>query len=211
VTAAAALAGVLALVAGFSDGVAYLRWHEFAANQTGNTVLLGLAAYRHDWPTALRVFGSIVSLLLGAGVAAALRTRFPPLVPLLLEAALLAGASFAERHSFQLDLVAFAMGVQNQALTTFAGLRLNTSFITGNYAQLGSTFADLVFGQPGTQRGRRIAILVTLVFAYAVGGASAAFSNERLPHGLLVIAVIVVALACVVHRARVGVQPASQA
>jgi uncharacterized membrane protein YoaK (UPF0700 family) len=208
---AAALAGVLALVAGFSDGTAYLRWHEFAANQTGNTVLLGLAAYHRDWPTALRVLGSIVSLLLGAAVAAGLRTRFPPVVPLLLEAALLAGASFVEGHGIQLDLVAFAMGVQNQALTTFAGLRLNTSFITGNYAQLGSTFADLAFGKPGTQRGRRVAILVTLVLAYAAGGTAAAFSNARVPHGLLIVAAVVVALACVVHRTRIGIQPASQA
>jgi uncharacterized membrane protein YoaK (UPF0700 family) len=202
---------VLALVAGFSDGIAYLRWHEFAANQTGNTVLLGLAAYRHDWPTVLRVLGSIFSLLAGAAVAAALRTRFPPIVPLLLEAALLAIASFVQRHGIQLDIVAFAMGVQNQALTTFAGVKLNTSFITGDYATLGSTLADFALGRAAAQRGRRTAILVTLVLAYAAGGIAAAFSNARQPHGLLIIAAVVAALACVVHRTNAADHPASQA
>jgi uncharacterized membrane protein YoaK (UPF0700 family) len=209
--AALVLAAALALVAGFADGIAYLRWHLFAANMTGNTVLLGLALIRGDSATILGALAPIASLVLGAAVASAVRDRFGRGIPLLLEALMLAIASLVLR-SVQLEIIAFAMGIQNQAIRTFAGITVNTSFITGDYAQAGTALVD-VLSAPRRARGQRtLAIVSALATAYALGAAAAALLNAKMPHALLLPVPIVLAIAYGVRRGDAGeAQPPSQA
>ncbi|HTW85423.1 MAG TPA: YoaK family protein [Candidatus Sulfotelmatobacter sp.] len=197
---AAALAAALALVAGFCDGIAYVRWGAFAANQTGNTVLLGIAAYHGDATMIERSLGAIASLAVGATIASLLRTRTSCVVPLSAEAATLAAASFVHGHAVQLDVIAFAMGLQNQAITTFAGVKLNTSFVTGHYTQIGVAIGDMLLGKDRDGAQRRLVILAALVVFYCGGGAAAAWSAARLEHALLLVVPIVLAIAYVARR-----------
>ena len=48
-----ACCALLCLACGVVDAAGYLAHGIFAANMTGNTVLLGLAAAGHQWPLAL--------------------------------------------------------------------------------------------------------------------------------------------------------------
>jgi len=208
--AALVLAAALALVAGFCDGIAYLRWHLFAANMTGNTVLLGLALVRSDGATILRALGPIASLIVGAAVGSAVRDRFGRGVPLLLQALVLAIASFVMR-GIQLEMIAFAMGIQNQAIRTFAGVQVNTSFITGDYAQAGTALVDVLSGARRARGSRTLTIVAALASAYALGAAAAALLNAHMPHALLLPVPIVLAIAYGVRRGATGeAQPESQ-
>jgi uncharacterized membrane protein YoaK (UPF0700 family) len=115
-------------------------------------------------------------------------------------------------RSVQLEIIAFAMGIQNQAIRTFAGITVNTSFITGDYAQAGTALVD-VLSAPRRARGQRtLAIVSALATAYALGAAAAALLNAKMPHALLLPVPIVLAIAYGVRRGDAGeAQPPSQA
>src|SRR5579862_2124319 len=89
-------AGILCLVAGFVDAYGYLALgHVFAANMTGNTVLLGIAAAEGDGGRTLTYAVTLIAFLCGALLASLAIRRYGkrPLV-LLGVALLLAGVPF---------------------------------------------------------------------------------------------------------------------
>ena len=94
-------------------------------------------------------------------------------------------------------MIALAMGVQNASISTFSGVAVNTSFLTGDYSQFGKALADLINVPGGHERVReRLAVLGPLLCAYAVGALCAAFLNA-VAYDILLIIPIVLAIAYV--------------
>jgi uncharacterized membrane protein YoaK (UPF0700 family) len=186
----------LAFVAGFADAFAYLRWHAFAANMTGNTVIFAVSLYR-DAGSALVPLMLILVFVAGSILGRAIVTRFAPAIGLFGEAALLIAGAFT-RDYLSLDAISMAMAVQNASIARFAGVRANTSFITGDYNRIGQAIADII--RSGSDESRRtISVLFPVVMAY-VGGALASALGSSLSVEILVVIPIVLALAFAVQR-----------
>jgi uncharacterized membrane protein YoaK (UPF0700 family) len=119
---------------------------------------------------------------------------------LAIEALILAGAAFID-VPFQLEAIAFAMGIQNSSLEKFADVKPNTSFITGNYTRLAEAASHWLFGRGGKKERDTIAVLAPLVVAYGVGAACAAAAiAAQIPHSLLIVVPIVAAVAYLQSR-----------
>ena len=189
-------AGALGLVAGFVDGFGYLRWHAFGANMTGNTVIFAISLHRNPM-SAVMPLTLIVVFLAGTFIGRAAADRLTPAAGLSGEAALLAAAAFAP-GSAALGLMSLAMGVQNASMSTFAGVRANTGFLTGDYSNLGQAIADCFFRRSDETR-RTVSILSPLIAAYAGGALLAAFFSTAI-YGELLVVPVVLAIAYATHR-----------
>jgi uncharacterized membrane protein YoaK (UPF0700 family) len=190
-----------ALVAGFADGDAFLRWHQFAANMTGNTVLLGIAAVNGNTAGALDSLMTIAAFV--AGCAAASLLEGSRATPLLVEAALLCAASFAQMHRWQLALVAAAMGIQNTTIAALGKVQANTSFITGDYGRVGVAATRLLTGRGGERERETLAVMIPLVVAYVFGAAFATLlSALRVQHALIFLVPVLLAVAYVARLDR---------
>ena len=138
---------LLCLACGIVDAVGYLRQGIFAANMTGNTVLLGLALAQWQRDRALDRIIPLLVFFPGAMLSRLLlvRTGRQPWIPLLLGAALIvvALAVMPDSKVF-LSLITFAMGVQSTAITQFAGVTLSTVVVTSTMARIAEALADRV-------------------------------------------------------------------
>lgn len=136
---------LLCTACGIVDAVGFVQHGIFAANMTGNTVLLGLSVAHGEWAHALERALPLVAFFLGAMLARLLLTWTGkrPWIPLLFEAALIALALvLLPSSTLSLALIAFAMGVQASAVTQFAGVTLSTVVITSTMARIAEAFAD---------------------------------------------------------------------
>jgi uncharacterized membrane protein YoaK (UPF0700 family) len=206
------LTAVLCATAGAIDVIAYLLYGRvFIANMTGNTVLFAASALQQKWGEAALRIGVILAFLCGifitrAGLrelAASLekRTRLAVLAIefILLLALVLVPYPHSTRVAL-LVLLAFALGAQNDAFRNIGGLRLNTSFITGDLEDLGAALADTKDSNHREQARKKVAIFFTTWTAYAAGallGAYGAFHIREkallIPAGLVVITAALVA------------------
>ncbi len=185
--AAVALSCLLALSAGSTDAMAYLRHHVFAANMTGTTVLLGLAAMHAALRPVLPGLAAIGGFLAGVVGSRWLHRAAGPAPGLLLACFLVTAGGLVAPELASIALLAAGMGAQNAAVTNFAGIRLNTAFITG----------DLVkFGQALAGESSAAVIVVPLLLAYTGGAALGAVARRHIafpwaiPAGLLALAAI---------------------
>jgi uncharacterized membrane protein YoaK (UPF0700 family) len=190
-------ASALALVAGFVDAFAYLGWHLFGANMTGNTVIFAISLYK-DVEHAYLPLALIVSFLAGAILGRAIMERFKSHTALYAEAGLLAAAAFAPGYA-ALPIISLAMGMQNTALGTFAGVAANTSFLSGDYTKLGQAAADIAIGRGSDRARQAISIIWPLIVTYVFGALISAFFNT-IPLRVLFVVPVVAALAIVTHR-----------
>src|SRR5579871_2208376 len=160
-------ATALALVAGFVDAYGYLGWHVFGANMTGNTIIFAISLYENAQRAYLPLM-LIVLFFAGAIIGRAIVDRFKSYIALYVEAGLLGVASFAPGYA-ALPIISLAMGMQNTALITFAGVAANTSFLSGDYTKLGQAIADAAVRR-GTDRARKtISIIWPVIVTYACG------------------------------------------
>jgi uncharacterized membrane protein YoaK (UPF0700 family) len=136
---------VLCTACGIVDAVGFVRHGIFAANMTGNTVLLGLSVAHAEWAHALERALPLVAFFLGSMLARLLLswTGKRPWIPLLCEAALIGLALvLLSSSTLSLALIAFAMGMQASAVTQFSGVTLSTVVITSTMARIAEAFAD---------------------------------------------------------------------
>jgi uncharacterized membrane protein YoaK (UPF0700 family) len=155
-------------VGGYVDAMGYLLLLQlFAANMSGNSILLGIALGQGQWRTALRqalpipLFVVGVALGVAVGLALARRgVRRRAAVLLALEVALLVafalyGSRFLHDGALRPDaawqdvlltaLLAVPMGMQNVALRRARGRSVGTTFVTGTLTSL----AEAVVGGLG--------------------------------------------------------------
>jgi uncharacterized membrane protein YoaK (UPF0700 family) len=175
------LAFAFAAIAGYADAIGYLRFRAFAGMMTGNTVLMGLAAFhRADLP-AWEYAGVLAIFFITSCIGYALLRRFhcPPLVLLIVEAAALLLPE-AIASAWAITLLVIAMGIQNP-LATRLGVPSNTTFITGDMLRFAQGVVGRLLPHPGHQPGFAIYGLAWL--GYAVGAAlgAALFGSFRWP------------------------------
>jgi uncharacterized membrane protein YoaK (UPF0700 family) len=190
------LAASLALAAGFADSSGYLRWHLFAANMTGNTVLFGISIVSRDLRQAGFVVAPIAGFFAGCIIAKSLLERFGPTKLLTLEIGVLTIAALLEDTRFGLVLVALAMGLQNTARAEFAEVKANTSFITGDYSSAAQAVVDLFRRRDVSAQRRTLTVLGSIIACYAVGAACAgALAGMHVAHALLFLLPVIAAVA----------------
>lgn len=160
---------LLAIVAGYADAVGFLVFNAFAGAMTGNTVLLGIALAGQQFAAAAQSAGIIAAFVLGVAASALLR-RYIPLAALLgLEALAIVTAALV-MPLVAAAVLAFAMGLQNAAMTHVAGTSLNTVFLTGNLQKLVETLLRRK-AQPARSmpEGNAVALLSRMWVAYLLG------------------------------------------
>jgi uncharacterized membrane protein YoaK (UPF0700 family) len=173
---------VLCVIGGSADAISYLRYDTFVGAMTGNTVLSGidLAEWRLDHAG---FHLGIVAVFLAAVIVTqtALKVKVPPSLPLLLTALMLGGSELIA-GAWSAIICAAALGMQNAAVRTIAGVPINTVFITGNLVQLGAA----VPAAPEPQRRATIAVVTIAWLAYAFGAAVGAVALHMIAHPMLV-------------------------
>ena len=130
---------LLAMATGVVDAVGYLQVGIFVANMTGNTVLVGIALGEGQWTSASNRAAALLVFFLGAAAGYVLRRRAGPDCrwPLIAEAfVLVVAATSILPMGAALSLVAFAMGLQAAAVTTFGGVALSTVVVTSSMVRI---------------------------------------------------------------------------
>ncbi len=166
------LTGILCAIAGSIDAIAFLVFGKiFIANMTGNTVLFAASMLQRDWKEAALRIGIVVAFLSAIFIARALlrklalgQERTTRLIALAIELILLVALVLLPHpHTLRvglLVLLAFALGVQNDAFRNIGGIKVNTSFITGDLENLGAALANSGDSAKRKQTRRRIAVFL---------------------------------------------------
>nr|WP_051653866.1 YoaK family protein [Kitasatospora cheerisanensis] len=192
---ALALFGLTA-VSGLIDAVSYLGLdHVFAANMTGNVVVVGFALAGAPGFSVLGSLTSLGAFLLGAALAGRLTTgRLRP--ALAVETVLhlaAAGVAFAwgTRGALQYGLIALlalAMGLRNATVRSLGVPDLTTTVLTMTLTGLA---ADTLSGRRSPRQRRRLLATLTMT-AGTVPGAVLVL-HQHLPWALLLAAAVTAA------------------
>lgn len=168
------------VVSGLIDAVSYLGLgHVFAANMTGNVVIIGFAA---AGVPGFSVSGSLVSLaafLVGAAIAGRLEGVMRPhpsnswlRVTLMGEVSLLAAATavaFANGHATNtlIALIALAMGLRNGTVRKLAVPDVTTTVLTLTLTGLASD--STLAGGTNPRAGRRLSAVLAMLAGAVLG------------------------------------------
>jgi uncharacterized membrane protein YoaK (UPF0700 family) len=176
---------LLAIVAGSADAVGFLAFNAFAGAMTGNTVLLGIALAAGKLVAAAQSAGIIAAFLAGVAASAVLRRCVSLAGILCLEATAIVLAALVS-PPIAAPVLAFAMGLQNAAMTRFAGTNLNTVFLTGNLQKLVETVLRRTASssRPTSERAAVVSI-GWLWLAYLAGVVLGAVAQTWTAHPLL--------------------------
>lgn len=189
---------LLCATGGYVDAFGFIALGSvFPANMTGNTVLLGIAVARGEWPRVTTFALTLGAFFLGALAASILKRIFRrPLISFALAAALLIFAQLAPMGTREdLMLVAAVMGLQGASLSRFGGINLQTVVVTGTILNL----ADGIVSRCWLDRGKAgtpadVTAPGVAWFAYATGAAAGAVAVELVQRPLLIPAVVLVIL-----------------
>jgi uncharacterized membrane protein YoaK (UPF0700 family) len=172
----AAIAWTLAAVAGYVDALGFvLLQGVFTSHATGDTAHMGraiaaanrAAVIRFVWPIAMFLAGLFVS---GAITALGKRLRFHSTfgVALGVEAALLFASPVIAGYFPLAAMLAGAMGIQTLTVSTVSGLRIYTTYMTGNLAKFAEGVTQFLF--TGKQMELRHAVITGVLWMVFLGG-----------------------------------------
>lgn len=184
---------LLCATGGAADAIAFLRYDTFVGAMTGNTVLLGIDLAEGNLDRAGFHLG-IVAIFLAAVVATeiALRLKIPPALPVVLTALMLGGSEFIT-DQWSAAICAAALGMQNAAVRSIAGVPINTVFITGNLVRLGTAVPEA----SAPQQQATLAVLTIAWIAYAAGAVAGALALHLIDYPMIVPAALALAAAVV--------------
>lgn len=201
------LVATLCMIAGAVDVIAYILFGKiFIANMTGNTVLFAASVVLHNWGEAALRIGVVLAFLAGIFIAHAVlrkvtsaRERPRELITLAIEFAVLSWLALTPHpdalRTALLIVLAFAMGMQNNAFRQIGPVKLSTVYIGGDLENLGEAIGDSEKPGKRTEARLRTAVFITTWIAYAVGalmGAEGALHLREqalwIPAGLVVLA-----------------------
>ena len=184
---------LLCATGGSADAIAFLRYDTFVGAMTGNTVLLGIDLAEGKFGRAGFHLG-IVAIFLAAVVVTeiALRLKIPPALPLVLTALMLGGSEFIT-DQWSAAICAAALGMQNAAVRSIAGVPINTVFITGNLVRLGTAVPEA----SAPQQQATLAVLTIAWIAYAAGAVAGALALHLIDYPMIVPAALALAAAVV--------------
>jgi uncharacterized membrane protein YoaK (UPF0700 family) len=192
-------AALLCLIAGYVDIIGYIELGGvFAANMTGNSVLLVLAMARGEGFRVVSYVATLAAFLGGAIIASLLRraTR-RPLLPLVAAAALvLLDALVSAPPLAQLVILATAMGLQGAAITRFGPTSLQTVVVTGTMIRLADNLAALAMPEERNEGTAGAGLLDALAWlAYIAGAALAIAARSVMTRPLILGAVALLVVA----------------
>jgi uncharacterized membrane protein YoaK (UPF0700 family) len=203
----------LCMIAGAVDVIAYIRFGKiFIANMTGNTVLFAASVVLRNWHEAALRIGIVFAFLTGILLAEAVLRRLTAgreqqrrLITLAIEFGVLSCLALTP-HPDTLRIVlllvlAFAMGMQNNAFQRIGPIKLNTVFISGDLENLGEAVAEAEDREKRAEGRRRSAVFLTTWIAYGTGALLGAYGALHLKEKALWIpAALVVLAAAMVMR-----------
>ncbi len=211
IQAAVPLVATLCMIAGAVDVIAYLLFGKiFIANMTGNTVLFAASVVERDWIEAALRLGIVCAFLIGILLAEVVlrrltagRERQRQLITLAIEFGVLSWLALTTQPDtlriVLLLILAFAMGMQNNAFQRIGPIKLNTVFITGNLENLGEAIAEVGTLEKRAEGRRRFAVFFSTWIGYGVGALMGAFGAMHLaekalwiPAGFVVLAAAMV-------------------
>jgi uncharacterized membrane protein YoaK (UPF0700 family) len=211
IVAAIPLVATLCMVAGSVDVIAYILFGKiFIANMTGNTVLFAASVVLRNWSEAALRLGVVVTFVAGIIIAETVlrrlttgRERRRQLITLGIEFGVLSWLALTPHPDmlriFLLLVLAFSMGMQNNAFQRIGPIKLNTAFITGDLESLGEAIAEAEETKKRAEGRRRTAVFFTTWIAYGAGALIGAYGaldlKEKalwIPAGLVVLAAIMV-------------------
>jgi uncharacterized membrane protein YoaK (UPF0700 family) len=203
-------AGGLALISGYVDSYALVKFGVYASFMTGNTTSAGVHAGQFDWaaarhsllPIPMFVLGILAGTLLTHGDRRRALPRLSALVAAMLTVGV-AAAYFAWPGWLSIVIVSFAMGLMNTSILQVGGQTVGIGYMTGdlnNLAQhvaMGIRSAPVVEAQGSWDtHWRRASLLGGLWIAFLSGAVVGAALGSRLAvWTLLVPALMLLALA----------------
>jgi len=198
------LAALLAAVAGAVDAICFNRVFDvFPANQSGNSVLLGIALGTHRGEKAWRPGLAIVGFALGVSIAILLGSRISrrrrPELLLTIEVVVLAplaivvlttphpGAAFGGAATAALLLATtVAMGIQTEVIGRVAGVAVATTYQSGAIVRIAEQVTRAGTGRPtAPPLGPGVVVLLVVLASY-VGGAALGASLGAWPGSMFV-------------------------
>lgn len=191
-------ATLLTIIAGIADAVGYITMGGvFAANMTGNTVLAGIDAAQGRYLDSARHLEPLVAFFLGAMLARLLlRLWNRPMIPILLEAAIIGAMAFlpVAIEEPAVLVLAFAMGLQASAITQFGGISVSTVVVTSTLARTADAALDRLWpaeaGKLPVVATPRLLMLTWI--GYLVGAVAGGLLLQVVAWPLLVPAVLLV-------------------
>lgn len=183
-----AAAVALALVAGCADTLGFLNYDTFAGLMTGNTVLLGLSLARQHFPHAALYAAVLAAFWCGLLASrTALRLGSPARLPIAGTLAMVVLCNFLSTR-WAAPALAFGMGLQNAAATRFAGVTLNTVFLTGDLQKLADGLLSHLLPRSAAEpvRPQELATLAMVWAGYLAGALLGAVSQLSLGTPFLV-------------------------
>lgn len=141
-------AACLCLIAGYVDAIGYLDYaHVFAANMTGNTVLLWVSVAQGDWTRVATYAMTLAAFVVGGLLAeGAKRAGATPMLPLLVSGVPLVVMYLAGlQDNWALVALAFAMGLQGASVSRFENINVQTVVITSTLLKFAEAAIHRVF------------------------------------------------------------------
>lgn len=188
----------LCAASGIADAVGFIQSGVFAANMTGNTVLVGLSLADGNWITALSRSLTLVTFFAGAIIGRALlrAAHGRTWLALTVEAALLVACAFVDpKGALSIWLVAAAMGLQSTGMTRFGTISISTVVVTSTLSRLAEFAVDSIVPRrkPANTGAAVVApgLLASAWFCYGLGAMVGALLMRVTDYVLLVSAVIV--------------------
>lgn len=207
---APARAVLLCLIAGYIDAIGYIDYaHVFAANMTGNTVLLAISLAQGEWARVSVYAMTLAAFLAGALVAEAAKRRgVPASLPLLLSGLpLVAVWAAGLEGDVALAALAAGMGLQGGSVARFAEINVQTVVITGTILKLAEAAIDRVVrpakGAPApTAKG--LSVFAATWLAYAAGAVISLALKDIGPVKLVLPLAVLMPVALGEHRDRMA-------
>ena len=163
----------IGLIAGWADAVGYLQAKTFAAQMTGNVVLLGIALAHRAWSEGGRLLLVIAAFVAGMILVRLLdRSRAGRRASLLGCAAIMAAVAVAGPLSPLMPVLALCLGGQNAAVRHVRGQAVNTSFVSGDLQKFADALAQRLKRAGGAPEQRILLTFVPLLVCCYIGGAA---------------------------------------
>jgi uncharacterized membrane protein YoaK (UPF0700 family) len=193
----------LCFVAGYVDAIGYLQLGGvFAANMTGNSVLIAIAALQGEWKRVASYALTLAVFFLGAVAGALLRhASRREALPLFAAAALLlidAVVSFGT--PIRLALLAATMGLQGASVSRFGSTTLQTVVVTATIIRLADGCVGRLWPEANNPNIASIGINAASWIAYVVGAGAGAAGLHFLTRPLFVAVAVLAVIAIDIAR-----------
>ncbi len=175
---------LLALLAGFINTAMLEFYHQSVSHMSGTIAKIGLdlgTGDRGEFTVVVRVLMAFFTGAVFCGVVVgtnAFTHSYRYAIVLLVEAAALMAAALMLHHgTYSVLLTAFACGLQNAMASSWHGLTLRTTHMTGVLTDLGFLTSELF--RLRRPQWRKIVLLLAFLFGFIGGCALSALSYSR--------------------------------